>query len=122
MRGKGAAEAGAAAERPERTAAVEVGCGRDVDVAVAAEVAISGPGSDTGGFSAGLPPRGKLLVKEVNGGSAGKTGAMGVEEPCGGSAMEDSGLDTFRGALRLDSPARAGLRQVARLMGTEADV
>lgn len=91
-------------------------------MAGAVEVAISAPGRDTAGLRGGLPAKGKLLVKEVKGGRAVKTGVMGAEEPGGGRAMEDRGLETFRGALRLERPDSAGLRQEGKLMGTEADV
>lgn len=87
-----------------------------VEVAPEDEVAISDPGRDADGLRDGLPGKGKLLVREVKGGSAGNTGAMGVEGACGGRGMEP-----FRGALRLESPERAGLRQVDRLMGTEVE-
>lgn len=118
LSGKAAAEAGAGAESPESAAAEELGCGSAEEVVGAAEVAISAPGRE----AAGLPGRGKLLVRDVKGGRAVKTGVMGVEEPCGGREMEESGLETFRGALRLDRPDNAGLRQDGKVMGTEADV
>lgn len=80
LRGKGAAETGAEAESPERTAAVELGGGIAVEVAVVDEVAINDPGRDTDGLRDGLPGKGKLLVREVKGGRAVNTGAIGVEE------------------------------------------
>lgn len=122
MRGKGAAETGAEAESPERTAAVELGAGMAVEVAALDEVIISDPGRDTDGFREGLPGKGKLLVKEVKGGRAVKTGAIGVEEACGGREMEERGLEPFKGVLKLERPASAGLRQVDKLMGTDAEV
>lgn len=122
LRGKGAAETGVEAGSPERTAAVEVGWGRDADVTVVAEVAINDAGRDTDGFRVGLPLREKLLVNEVKGGRAGNTGVRGVEDPCGGREMEERGLETFREVLKLERPDNAGLRQVAKLMGTDAEV
>lgn len=121
LRGKGAAETGVEAESPERTAAVEVGWGRDADVTVVAEVAINDAGRDTDGFRVGLPLREKLLVNEVKGGRAGNTGVMGAEDPCG-SEIEERGFETFREVLKLERPDNAGLRQVAKLMGTDAEV
>lgn len=122
LRGKGAAEAGAEAASPGSTAAVELAAGTGVDVTAADEVASNDPGRDTEGLRDGLPVRGKLLVRDVNGGRAVNTGVMGAEETCGGSEMDESGLDTFRGAGKLGRPDRAGLRQVDRVMGTDADV
>lgn len=90
----------------ERTVA-ELGC-------TAADVVVDGPGRDTAGLREGLPGRGKLLVSEVKGGRAVKTGAMGVEDACGGRDIEPA-----KGVLRLESPDSAGLRQVDTLMGTE---
>lgn len=123
LRGKGAADTGAEAESPERTAALELGGGPGADVTAADEVAIKGPGrdTDTDGLRGGLPVKGKLLVREVNGGSAVNTGVMGAEEACGGRAME-MGLDTFKGVVKPERPDSAGLRQVDKLMGTDADV
>lgn len=121
LRGKGAAETGAEAESPERTAAVELGAGAGADVTAADEVTSKDPGRDTDGLRGGLPVNGKLLVKEVKGGSAVNTGVMGAEEACGGREMEESGFDTFRGVVRLESPDSAGLRQVDKLMGTDVD-
>lgn len=123
LRGKGAAaDTEAEAESPERTAAVELGGGTGADVTAADEVAINDPGRDTDGLRGGLPVRGKLLVKEVKGGSAVNTGVMGAEEACGGREMEERGLDTFRGGVKLERPDNAGLRQVDKLMGTDVDV
>lgn len=123
LRGKGAAaDTGAEAESPERTAAVELGGGTGADVTAADEVAINDPGRDTDGLRGGLPVRGKLLVKEVKGGSAVNTGVMGAEEACGGREMEERGLDTFREGVKLERPDNAGLRQVDKLMGTDVDV
>lgn len=119
LRGKGAADTGAEAESPERTAALELGGGPGADVTAADEVAIKEPGRDTD--TDGLPVKGKLLVREVNGGSAVNTGVMGAEEACGGREM-DRGLDTFKGVVKPERPDRAGLRQVDKLMGTDADV
>lgn len=90
----------------ERTVA-ELGC-------TAADVVVTGPARDTAGLREGLPGRGKLLVNEVKGGRAVKTGAMGVEDACGGRDIEPA-----KGVLKLESPDRAGLRQVDTLMGTE---
>lgn len=86
----------------------ELGC-------AAADVVVDGPARDTAGLREGLPGRGKLLVNEVNGGRAVNTGAMGVEDPCGGGRD----IEPARGLLRLESPDSAGLRQVDTLMGTE---
>lgn len=86
------------------------------------EVAINDPGRDTGGLRDGLPVKGKLLVKEVKGGRAVNTGAIGVEEACGGREMEERGLEPFKGVLKLERPDNAGLRQVDKLMGTDAEV
>lgn len=123
LRGKGAAETGAEAESPERTAALELGGGgTGADVTAADEVAIKEPGRDTDGLRGGLPAKGKLLVREVNGGSAVNTGVMGAEEACGGREMEERGLDTFKGVVKPDRPDSAGLRQLDKLMGTDADV
>lgn len=93
-----------------------------VDVAALDEVAISDPARDTDGLRVGLPGKGKLLVKEVKGGRAVNTGAIGVEEACGGREMEERGFELFKGALKLERPDNAGLRQVDKLMGTDADV
>lgn len=122
LRGKGAAETGAEAGSPERTAAAELGGGMAVEVAEPDEVVTKDPGRDTGGLREGLPGKGKLLVREVNGGSAVNTGAMGAEEACGARAMEDRGLEPFKGVLKLDRPDSAGLRQVDKLMGTDVEV
>lgn len=125
LRGKGAAEpeTGAEAESPESTAAVELGGGTGADVTAAEEVAaISDPGRAADGLRGGLPLKGKLLVKDVKGGRAVNTGVMGAEEACGGRAMEERGFDTFRGVVRPERPDSAGLRQVDKVMGTEADV
>lgn len=80
----------------------------------AADVVVDGPARDTAGLREGLAGRGKLLVSEVKGGRAVNTGAMGVEEACGGSDMEPA-----KGVLRPESPDSAELRQVGTLMGTE---
>lgn len=85
----------------------ELGC-------AAADVVVDGPVRDTAELRDGLPGRGKLLVNEVKGGRAVNTGAMGVEDACGGRDIEPA-----RGLLRLESPDSAGLRQVDTLMGTE---
>lgn len=85
----------------------ELGC-------AAVEVVVDGPVRDTAELRDGLPGRGKLLVNEVKGGRAVNTGAMGVEDACGGRDIEPA-----RGLLRLGSPDSAGLRQVDTLMGTE---
>lgn len=122
MRGKGAAETGAEAESPERTAAVELGRGMAVELAELDEVVIKDPGKDTDGLREGLPGKGKLLVNEVKGGRAVNTGAIGVEEACGGREMEERGFEPFKGVLKLERPDNAGLRQVDKLMGTDVDV
>lgn len=85
----------------------ELGC-------AVADVVAAGPERDTAGLREGLPGRGKLLVSDVKGGRAVNTGAMGVEDACGGRDMEPA-----RGVLRLERPDRAGLRQVDTLRGTE---
>lgn len=85
----------------------ELGC-------AAADVVVVGPARDTAGLREGPPGRGKLLVNEVKGGRAVNTGAMGVEDACGGRGMEPA-----KGVLRLESPDSAELRQVDTLMGTE---
>lgn len=91
----------------ERTVA-ELGC------TAADVVVVDDPARDTAGLREGLPGRGKLLVNEVKGGRAVKTGAMGVEDACGGRDIEPANW-----VLRLESPDSAGLRQVDTLMGTE---
>jgi hypothetical protein len=93
-----------------------------VEVVVEDEVAINDPARDTDGLRDGLPGKGKLLVKDVKGGRAVNTGAMGAEEACGGRETDERGLELFKGALKLDSPDNAGLRQVDKLMGTEVEV
>jgi len=77
-------------------------------------------GAETGGLRAGVAARGKLLVRDVNGGRAVKTGVMGVEEPCGARGRAGRALEPVRGALSPGRPGSAGLRQDGRLMGTEA--
>lgn len=80
-----------------------------------ADVVVGGMGkSDPVGASAGLPGKAKLLVSEVNGGSALYTGAIGAEEPCG--AMEE---ELFRGALREERLDSAGLRELGKLPANE---
>lgn len=93
-----------------------------MDETVADEVTINDPGRDTDGFRDGLPVKGKLLVKEVKGGRAVNTGVIGVEEPWGGREIEERGFETFKGVLKLERPDNAGLRQVDKLMGTDAEV
>lgn len=77
-------------------------------------------GAEAGGLRAGVAARGKLLVRDVNGGRAVKTGVMGVEEPCGARGRAGRALEPVRGALSPGRPGSAGLRQDGRLMGTEA--
>ena len=59
----------------------ELGC-------AAADVVVDGPVRDTAELRDGLPGRGKLLVNEVKGGRAVNTGAMGVEDGCGGRDLQ----------------------------------
>lgn len=77
-------------------------------------------GAEAGGLRAGVAARGKLLVRDVNGGRAVKTGVMGVEEPCGARGRAGRALEPVRGALSPGRPGSAGLRQDGRLTGTEA--
>lgn len=50
------------------------------------------------------------MVKEVKGGRAVNTGAIGAEEPCGGREMEERGLEPFKGVLKVESPDNVGLK------------
>lgn len=77
-------------------------------------------GAEAGGLRAGVAARGKLLVRDVNGGRAVKTGVMGVEPPCGARGRAGRALEPVRGAPSPGRPGSAGLRQDGRLMGTEA--
>lgn len=74
----------------------------------------------TGGVSAGLPVKAKLLVRDVKGGSPLNTGAMGAVEPWGAREMEARELELFRGALKEERPDSAGFRELGKLTGTEA--
>ena len=103
LSGKAAAEAGAGAESPESAAAEELGCGSAEEVVGAAEVAISAPGRE----AAGLPGRGKWLVRDVKGGRAVKTGVRGVEEQGGGVAHSGGWCSTM---LAIASLAAAHLK------------
>lgn len=74
----------------------------------------------TGGVSAGLPVKAKLLVRDVKGGRPLNTGAMGAEEPCGARDIEARELELFRGPLKEERPDSAGFRELGKLTGTEA--
>lgn len=117
---KGGAETVAEAASPESTAAVELTWGADTAEALVAGAANRDPGRVTGGVSAGVPVKAKLLVRDVKGGSPLNTGAMGAEEPCGAREMEARELELFRGALKEESPDSTGFRELGKLTGTEA--
>lgn len=119
LSGKAGAEPGADTDTdtdtgsPESTAAAELGAGAGTGAAAADEVTSKVPGRDADGLRDGFPAEGKCVVSEVKGGSAENTGVMGAE---------DRGLETLKGARRPGRPGSAGLRQVGRVTGTEADV
>lgn len=77
------------------------------------------PGTVTGGVSAGLPVKAKLLVRDVKGGSPLNTGATGAEEACAAREMEAREVELFKGALKEERPDNAGLRELGKLTGTE---
>lgn len=93
-----------------------------MDETVADKVTINESGRDTDGLRDRLPVKGKLLVKEVKGGRAMNTGMTGVEEPCGGREIKESGFETLKGVLKLGRPDNAQLRQADKLMDTDIKV